>query len=129
MVITAYVDDMLIASPSWKEVDHTKAEIMGKWETEDNGPVKEFLGIKIMRDRSQSKISLDLMAYIKGMVSKWLEKPNEKSWIPMQSIANTVRGNKCTPERAKQYQELVGQLLWVSNTVQLDISFTVGVLA
>ena len=120
---------MLIALPSWKEVDHTKAEIMGKWEMEDNGLVKEFLGIKIMQDRSQSKISLNLTAYIKGMVSKWLEKPNEKSWIPMQSIANTVRGNKCTPERAKRYQELVGQLLWVSNTVQLDISFTVGVLA
>ncbi|UTT96946.1 hypothetical protein NDA17_001929 [Ustilago hordei] len=97
----SYVDDMLIASPSWKEVDHTKAEIMGKWETEDNGSVKEFLGIKITRDRSQSKISLNLMAYIKGMVSKWLEKPNEKSWIPMQSVANTVGGNKCTPERAK----------------------------
>ncbi|SOV06479.1 uncharacterized protein UDID_17481 [Ustilago sp. UG-2017a] len=128
MVIAAYVDDMLIASPSRKEVDRTKAEIMGKWETEDNGPVKEFLGIKIMRDRSQSKISLDLTAYIKGMVSKWLEKPNEKSWIPMQSIANTVRGSKCTSEWAKQYQELVGQLLWVSNMVRPDISFTVGVL-
>ncbi|SOV08056.1 uncharacterized protein UDID_17272 [Ustilago sp. UG-2017a] len=128
-VITAYVDDMLIASPSWKEVDRTKAEIMGKWEMEDNGSVKEFLGIKITRDRSQSKISLDLTAYIKGMVSKWLEKPNEKSWIPMQSVANTVGGNKCTPERAKQYQELVGQLLWVSNTVQPGISFTVEVLA
>ncbi|SOV08267.1 uncharacterized protein UDID_17334 [Ustilago sp. UG-2017a] len=128
-VITAYVDDMLIASPSQKEVDRTKAEIMGKWETEDNGLVKEFLGIKIMRDRSQSKISLDLMAYIKGMVSKGLEKPNEKSWIPMQSVANTVGGSKCTPERAKRYQELVGQLLWVSNMVQPDISFMVGVLA
>ncbi|SOV05631.1 uncharacterized protein UDID_18477 [Ustilago sp. UG-2017a] len=129
MVITAYVDNMLIASPSRREVDRTKAEIMGKWETEDNGPVKEFLGIKITRDRSQSKVSLDLTAYIKGMVSKWLEKPNEKSWIPMQSIANTVRGSKCTPERAKRYQELAGQLLWVSNMVRPDISFTVGVLA
>ncbi|SOV07321.1 uncharacterized protein UDID_18870 [Ustilago sp. UG-2017a] len=128
-VITVYVDDMLIVSPSWKEVDRTKAEIMSKWETEDNGPVKEFLGIKITRDRGQGKISLDLTAYIKSMVSKWLERPNERSWIPMQSIANTVGGSKCTPERAKQYQELVGQLLWVSNMVRPDISFTVGVLA
>ncbi|SYW83672.1 uncharacterized protein UHO2_06868 [Ustilago hordei] len=47
MVITAYVDDMLIALPSRREVDHTKAEIMDKWGTEDNGPVREFLGIKI----------------------------------------------------------------------------------
>ncbi|KAJ1044357.1 hypothetical protein NDA10_002116 [Ustilago hordei] len=97
----SYVDDMLIASPSWKEVDHTKAEIMGKWGMEDNRPVKEFLGIKIMQDRNQGKISLDLTVYIKGMVSKWLEKSNEKSWIPMQSIISTVRGKKCTPEQAK----------------------------
>ncbi|KAJ1040951.1 hypothetical protein NDA10_003698 [Ustilago hordei] len=38
-VITVYVDNMLIASPSQKEVDCTKAEIMSKWETEDNGLV------------------------------------------------------------------------------------------
>ena len=47
MVIMAYVDDMLIASPSRREVDCTKAEIMDKWGTEDNGLVREFLGIKI----------------------------------------------------------------------------------
>ena len=46
-IITAYVDDMLIASPSHMEVDRTKNEIMAKWGMEDKGPVKEFLGISI----------------------------------------------------------------------------------
>ncbi|SPC65344.1 uncharacterized protein UHOD_11058 [Ustilago sp. UG-2017b] len=69
-VITAYVDDMLIASPCRREVDRTKAEIMDKWGTEDNGPVREFLGIKITRERRQGKITLDLTAYIKGMGSR-----------------------------------------------------------
>ncbi|SOV04383.1 uncharacterized protein UDID_17076 [Ustilago sp. UG-2017a] len=128
-VITAYVDDMLIVSPSRREVDRTKAEIMDKWGTEDNGPVKEFLGIKITRERKQGKISLDLIAYIKSMVSKWLKGPNERTWIPMQSVAGAAGGDRCTPDRAKQYQELVGQLLWVSNTVRPDISFAVGTLA
>ncbi|SOV04525.1 uncharacterized protein UDID_17111 [Ustilago sp. UG-2017a] len=114
-VITAYVDDMLIVSP--QEVDRTKAEIMDKWGTEDNGP------------RKQGKISLDLIAYIKSMVSKWLEGPNERTWIPMQSVMGAARGDKCAPDQAKQYQELVGQLLWVSNTVRPDISFAVGTLA
>lgn len=47
MVIMVYVDDMLIASPSRREVDCTKAEIMDKWGTKDNGSLKEFLSIKI----------------------------------------------------------------------------------
>ena len=67
MVITAYVDDMLITSPSRREVVRTKAEIMDKWGTEDNGPVREFLGIKITQERRQGKITLNLTAYIKGM--------------------------------------------------------------
>ncbi|SPC65166.1 uncharacterized protein UHOD_11028 [Ustilago sp. UG-2017b] len=128
-VITAYVDDMLIASPCRQEVDRTKAEIMDKWGTEDNGPVKAFLGIKITRERKQGKISLDLIAYIKRMVSKWLERSSERTWIPMQSVAGVAGGDKCAPDQAKQYQELVGQLLWVSNTVRPDISFAVGTLA
>ncbi|SOV01524.1 uncharacterized protein UDID_18116 [Ustilago sp. UG-2017a] len=98
------------------EVDHAKAEIMDKWGTEDNRPVKEFLGIKITQERRQGKITLDLTTYIKGMVSKWLERSSKRTWVPMQSVAGIARGDKCNPDQAKQYQELVGQLLWVSNT-------------
>ncbi|CCF54610.1 uncharacterized protein UHOR_01829 [Ustilago hordei] len=115
-IITAYVDDMLIASPSHNEVDCTKQEIMSKWETQDNGEIKEFLGIKITCDRRQRRISLDLMAYVKAMVNKWLEGANDKSWVPMPSVANITGGKKCNPKQVKKYQELVGQLLWVSNT-------------
>ncbi|CCF48446.1 hypothetical protein NDA11_004089 [Ustilago hordei] len=63
------------------------------------------------------------------MVHKWLETTNKKSWVPMQGTMSITRSDKCNSSQAKQYQELVGQLLWVSNTVQPDVSFTVGVLA
>ncbi|SOV02937.1 uncharacterized protein UDID_18084 [Ustilago sp. UG-2017a] len=127
-VITAYVDDMLITSPCRREVDRTKAEIMDKWGTEDNGPVREFLGIKITRERRQGRITLDLTAYIKGMVSKWLERSSKRTWVPMQSVAGIAGGDKCNPDQAKRYQELVGQLLWVSNTVRPDISAVIHLL-
>ncbi|CCF49741.1 hypothetical protein NDA11_001539 [Ustilago hordei] len=96
-VITAYVNDMLIASPSHKEVDCTKGEIMNKWGMEDNGRIKEFLGIKITWDQTQRSVSLDLTAYIKAMVSKWLQRATEKSWVPMQDIAVSAGGNICSP--------------------------------
>ncbi|SOV09374.1 uncharacterized protein UDID_18568 [Ustilago sp. UG-2017a] len=128
-IITAYVDDMLITSPSRDEVNRTKREIMDKWETQDNGRIKEFLGIKITRDRRRRRISLGLTAYIKEMVNKWLGGANEKSWVPMLSVANVAGGERCEPQRAKKYQELVGQLLWVSNTARPDIAFAIGVLS
>ncbi|SOV01865.1 uncharacterized protein UDID_18825 [Ustilago sp. UG-2017a] len=128
-IITAYVDDMLITSPSCTEVSHTKDEIMAKWGTEDKGPVKEFLGVRIDRDRIRRRMTLDLTAYIKAMVRKWLQTTDLKSWVPMQSLTGVTGGDKCNSLAAKQYQELVGQLLWISNTARPDISFTVGTLA
>ncbi|SAM74983.1 uncharacterized protein UBRO_20505 [Ustilago bromivora] len=79
---------------------------------------------------SESKqMSLDLTVYIQAMVSKWLKRTNQKSWIPMLSITMIAESSTCDLKQAKQYQELVGQLLWVSNMVQPDISFATGVLA
>ncbi|SOV05042.1 uncharacterized protein UDID_17827 [Ustilago sp. UG-2017a] len=101
---------------------------MDKWETQDNGRIKEFLGIKITHDRRQRRISLALTAYIKEMVNKWLGGANEKSWVPMLSVANITGGKRCEPQQAKKYQELVSQLLWVSNTARPDIAFAVGIL-
>ena len=43
---------MLVASLSHREMDHTKAKIMNKWGTEDNGMVKELLGVKITQERA-----------------------------------------------------------------------------
>ncbi|SOV08313.1 uncharacterized protein UDID_17347 [Ustilago sp. UG-2017a] len=128
-IITAYVDDMLITSPSRTEVSCTKDEIMAKWGTEDKGPVKEFLGVRIDRDRIRRRMTLDLTAYIKAMVRKWLQTTDLKSWVLMQSLTGVTGGDKCDSLAAKQYQELVGQLLWISNTAQPDISFTIGTLA
>ncbi|CCF50039.1 uncharacterized protein UHOR_14187 [Ustilago hordei] len=127
-IITAYVDDMLIVSPSHHEVDHTKREIMDKWGTKDNEEVTEFLGIKITWEQVHRRLSLDLTAYIKAMVSKWLGTVKEKLWIPMQCMMDIAGSDRWNPSWAKQYQELVGQLLWVSNTMQPDISFAVGML-
>ena len=46
----------------------------------------------------------------------------------MLCIANVARGERCEPQQAKEYQELVSQLLWVSNTARPDNAFAVGVL-
>ncbi|SOV04063.1 uncharacterized protein UDID_19525 [Ustilago sp. UG-2017a] len=42
------------------------------------------------------------MAYIKAMVNKLLERTTEKCWIPMQSIAGTTKGDKCSPSQNKK---------------------------
>ncbi|SOV07704.1 uncharacterized protein UDID_19389 [Ustilago sp. UG-2017a] len=65
VIIAVYVDDMLIVSPQRDQVDQAKKAIIDKWKIADNGPAKEFLKIKITRDREKRTIDLDQRAYIK----------------------------------------------------------------
>ena len=129
-ILTCYVDDILITSPSRAEVDRTKAEIAEKWNIEDNGPVKEFLGIKIDRDRKNRHLSLDQSAYIKEMANNWLANDVRKTAkSPFAKYFEVGPDMACDAKQAKKYQELVGQLLWISNTVRPDVAFAVGTLA
>jgi hypothetical protein len=73
-------------------------------------------------------MELDQIAYIKKMVNKWL--PNgQKSWCPMLRPLDAANSAELIGAEAANYRELVGQLLWISNTVRPDISFAVGSLA
>lgn len=129
VVITAYVDDMLIISPSRKLVDQAKQAIHSQWKIEDKGEVDEFLGIKITRNRKEGIIDLDQSAYIRRMAKEWL--PNDdKSWTPMSDYLQVDEKDETLGEAAKsKYQKLTGMLLWLANTVRPDICFAVGSLA
>ncbi|SYW76147.1 uncharacterized protein UBRO2_01218 [Ustilago bromivora] len=47
VIITVYVDDMLIVSPQRDQANQAKKAIIDKWKITNNGPAKEFLKIKI----------------------------------------------------------------------------------
>ncbi|CCF51719.1 conserved uncharacterized protein [Ustilago hordei] len=57
---------------------------MAKWGMEDNGPVKEFLGISINQDRAQKRMSLNLSAYIKVMMKKHIRSGDICTWVSGQ---------------------------------------------
>lgn len=129
IVIAVYVDDMLISGPNRKNVNAVKTAIMDKWKITDSGPAKEFLKIRISRDRQARTIDLDQRAYIESIVKEWLPK-NSKSWTVMDITPVPAAENSTPPSELKdKYPALIGKLLWISNTVRPDICFAVNSLA
>jgi hypothetical protein len=129
IIIAVYVDDMLITGPNRKGVDAVKDAITSKWKITDNGPAKEFLKIKITRNRQTRTLDLDQRVYIETIVKQWLPE-NGKSWCPMDTTPTPAPKDFEPPASLKeQYPALVGKLLWVSNTVRPDICFAVNSLA
>ncbi|CCF47884.1 uncharacterized protein UHOR_12016, partial [Ustilago hordei] len=72
VIITVYVDNMLIAAPRQQQINTVKQAIIKKWQIKDNGLVTEFLKIKIMCNQKDQTINLDQQAYIKENIDEWI---------------------------------------------------------
>lgn len=67
LIVAAYVDDILMISNDADEKKRLKQELKKRlkqdlkkrFKIKDLGPIKNFLGIRITRDRKNGKLSLD----------------------------------------------------------------------
>ncbi|KAE8707872.1 hypothetical protein F3Y22_tig00110372pilonHSYRG00231 [Hibiscus syriacus] len=96
-----YVDDMLIASKSQKEIDKLKAHLNQEFEIKDLGKAKKILGMEISRDRQRGKLCLtqkhweldvcngvyasDISQAV-GVVSRYMHDPGEGHWQDVKWI-------------------------------------------
>jgi hypothetical protein len=49
MVITIYVDDLIVGGDNEKEVEHVKSFLRQKFDMKDLGELKFFLGIEVIK--------------------------------------------------------------------------------
>ena len=66
-----YVDDMLIASKSMKEIAALKSQLSSEFEMKDLGPAKKILGMKILGDRKSRLLFLSQENYIKKVLHRF----------------------------------------------------------
>ncbi|KAJ1586314.1 hypothetical protein NDA12_006791 [Ustilago hordei] len=126
-IVVIYVDDTLIIAPTLETVRRIKEEIGQRWRMEDGGNVSHFLGIKITRNREAKTMDLEQTSYVKQLLDEHLDKRRRKSSVPLQDIP--VPETAASMAERKEYPQIVGKLLWLSNGTRPDISQAVGVLA
>ena len=68
VIVILYVDDVLFIRNDKKYNLLKKQEFMKIWECRDLGEAKEFLGMRITRDRKNKSIQLDQIDYPKKVV-------------------------------------------------------------
>ena len=64
IILSLYVDDILITRNDKKLIDVTKKWLSSKFEMKDMGEANYVLGIKIFRDRSKQLLGLSQETYI-----------------------------------------------------------------
>jgi len=125
--ILMYVDDLIVAG---EKLDGGKAVnrfVSAKFEVRDMGEEKEFIGMKVMRNRAAKTLTFSNPGHTATLLEAFEMDKVKPNKTPMASgVKLTKTGAGLLPE-GNRYAELVGSLLHLSTTTSPDITYAVGV--
>jgi Reverse transcriptase (RNA-dependent DNA polymerase) len=128
IIAIVYVDDAMFFGKNKAQVDSKKKLFIEKWECRDLGEVKKFLCMCITRKGKD--INLDQRDYLDRVLecfsmtnAKSAPTPLPSNWVPQ------LNKGKALPELLRQYQSIIGLLLYLMIGTCPDIAFAVTKLA
>ena len=128
--LIVYVDDILVFGETQEEVMTIKAELKAIFPAKDQGKLRHVLGLEIERDYQKKIIQIQQ----KSLIEKYLSNQGLRDCYPVstplpagyQPKANT---NKATCEEIREYQVMIGELLYLSRCTRPDISTAVNIMS
>lgn len=126
VLLILYVDDMIVAAATKKQVEAVMREIDQKFEIKQLGEMKEFLGLQISRDRENRHIFIHQAKFIEKMITKFSDgtlKPAKTPWPQKLEIPSDWRDEKPVMLQTEWLQR-TGSSNYLSMGTRPDITFT-----
>lgn len=131
IIITIYVDDILIYGSSRPRINEFKKRLNEKFEIEDLGLCRKIIGIEVEQDSDVIKISQ------RGFTEELLQQYKLNECIAERTPLNPSielvcpEGNcdNCELVDSTKYRGIVGKLLYLAGSTRPDIAFAVSNLS
>jgi hypothetical protein len=127
-LLSVFVDDLIIVARDTREI---KERLMKKFKMRDLGELKWILGMKVERDEERIQISQE--SYINNILERFSMNDSKTAPTPLpfklEELEKTSEESKKLFKNVKRYQEIVGALLYLSNTSRPDITYSTNYLA
>ncbi len=123
VVITIYVDDLIVGGDNEKEVEHVKSLLKQKFDMKDLGELKFFLGIEVIR--MPKGIWLLQQQYALDMLSKYGMVGYKPISVPLDQNGKLSANASEVLEDATMYRKIVGSLIYMTIT-RPDLNYTIG---
>jgi len=127
--ILVYVEDLIAASMRFAGVEAIKSGVAAKFEVRDMGEVKDFIGMKVMRDNKAKKLTLSNLGHIMALLQEFGMDTCTPNKTAMASGLRMSKTEENLLPDGNRYAELIGSLLYLSKTTRPDIASAVGVLS
>lgn len=136
MLLSLYVDDTLIACCKQSELvwDADKAALSARYKIKDLGDCNWILNMTVTRDRKARTISLSQQTYVKDIVARFDLAACKPAPTPAVHSDLSFPADGSAPlllnkGGIKQYQSMVGALMYAAITTRIDISYAVNLLS
>lgn len=137
VVVVLYVDDILKMSNSRAKLLEIEQKLQAGFGTRCMGEPKEYLGIKIMRDKENKNIMLNQTKFIEKMLIKFGYEHAKSQVTPMTTnqVQNRERRERegetendqvVTPTK---YRGAVGTLMYLAMCTRPDVLYAVNMLS
>lgn len=127
VVLTVYVDDLLIAASTMTAMEKTKALLSKRFEMKDLGDAKLILGMEITRNRVVGTLKLAQTKYAEKVLEKFKMAGCKTVATPMEVGLELVKNKD--PVVNEPYREAVGSLMYLMVGTRPDLAFAVGKLS
>lgn len=126
LYITIWVDDLLIVGKNGRDIANVKGQLAGEFEMKDLGKLEYFLGMRIMRSLNGS-ISIDQNGYIRQILERFGMEASKPVSTPIATGTRLVIGE--TESNIKQYQAMVGSLMYAMLCSRPDLAYAIQQLS
>jgi len=132
LILLLYVDDILLFSESAKRVSELKKLLHAEYKMTDLGPIRQFLGLEIERDRKNRILYVHQSRYIQNVLATYGLSECNGDWTP-QPTNNRLRkledtGKPLDGNGKQKYQTIVGSLNWLIVTLGRPVNVGVTVI-
>ena len=128
LILFLYVDDVICLTSNIKMKERLFKAIGERFDFEDKGELKYFLGMNITRDREAFRMTLDMKAYIKDKLGLYKLDNKRHYTTPIIDGDLVEEGESLQGAQATEYRAMVGALLWVC-IARPDVCHAVGKLS
>ena len=123
IILVIYVDDALFMGSNCSYLRLKKAEFMKKWKSGDLGEAKEYLGMRITRDRVKKTLKLDQIAYADKVIKRFKLDNAKIAHTLLPSGYNPLPNlTQSTSNFCSRYQSIIRSLLYIILGTHPDIA-------
>ena len=129
-IIGVYVDDIVLAGKSMKQINEVKKTLSNKFDVKDLGELNYFLGVQIIQDHKNDTVWIGQKTYTNSILKRFGMECAKSISTPVNTSVKLLKGTEDSEYFDREiYQSAVGSLLYLATKTRPDIAFAVGNVA